>query len=119
MKAKLLLLCTALIAPVSLSYAQNVGDYTAPRTEWGQPDLQGVWNFNSETPMQRPERFGTREFLTQEEILEARANRTEQRAAADAAEAELVTDPQAPPVGESTGGYNNFWFESAAIGENP
>ena len=29
-----------------------------------------------------------------------------------------MLDPQAPPVGESTGGYNNFWYETASIGEN-
>ena len=27
--------------------------YQAPRTEWGKPDLQGVWNFSSNVPMQR------------------------------------------------------------------
>lgn len=42
--------------------------YTMPRTQWGQPDLQGVWNFSSEVPMQRPEHFGEREFLTATEI---------------------------------------------------
>lgn len=98
--------------------AQQPSDYQAPRTEWGQPDLQGVWNFVSETPLQRPENYGTREFLTEEEILQARVRRAESRAAADAAEAELVVDPQAPPVGASTGGYNNFWYERAGIGEN-
>ena len=49
---------------IQVSYAQSVDDYAAPKTEWGQPDLQGVWNFNSETPLQRPEEFGDREFLT-------------------------------------------------------
>ena len=29
-------------------------DYEAPRTEWDQPDLQGVWNWSSNVPMQRP-----------------------------------------------------------------
>ena len=42
--------------------------YLAPRTEWGQPDLQGVWNFSSEVPMQRPPEYGERQFLTEEEI---------------------------------------------------
>ena len=42
-------------------------NYTVPRTQWDQPDLQGVWNFSSEVPMQRPEHFGDREFLTESE----------------------------------------------------
>jgi len=94
-------------------------DYEVPRTEWGQPDLQGVWNFNSSTPLERPSRYGTREFLTQEELETNRVRAAQRAAAADAAEAELVTNPEAPPAGAaSTGGYNNFWYETAAIGEN-
>jgi hypothetical protein len=118
MKTKLLILVSILLAPLGASLAQTTDDYVAPRTEWGQPDLQGVWNFNSSTPMQRPERFGTQEFLTPEEVEQDQAQQEERRTAADAAEAELVLDPQAPPVGESTGGYNNFWYETASIGEN-
>ena len=38
-----------------------------PRTAWGAPNLQGVWDFRSITPMQRPRRYGDREFLTREE----------------------------------------------------
>ena len=105
-------------ASIQVSYAQSVDDYAVPKTEWGQPDLQGVWNFNSETPLQRPEEFGDREFLTAEEIQQARIDREQSRAEADAKEAELNVNPEAPPVAESTGGYNSFWFEGAAIGEN-
>ena len=118
MKVNLLLFVATLIAPISLSFAQTADDYVVPRTEWGQPDLQGVWNFNSSTPMQRPERFGTQEFLTAEEVEEDRLRREERRETADAKEAELVLNPEAPPAGERTGGYNNFWYETASIGEN-
>ena len=38
----------------------------APRTAWGAPDLQGVWDFRSLTPMQRPEQYGADEVLTAE-----------------------------------------------------
>ncbi len=119
MKISLFLVGSTLITWVSLSFAQTVGNYVVPRTEWGQPDLQGVWNFNSNTPMQRPERFGTREFLTPEEAEQDRLSQKERRIAADAREAELVVNPVAPPAGaSSTGGYNNFWYETASIGEN-
>ncbi|MFT7471552.1 MAG: hypothetical protein ACI8XU_001448, partial [Kiritimatiellia bacterium] len=97
---------------------QATDDYVAPRTEWGQPDLQGVWNFNSSTPMQRPERFGAQEFLTPVEVEQDRIRQEERRIAADAAEAELVLNPQAPDAADDPGGYNNFWYESASIGEN-
>jgi len=118
-KIKLLLFVCTLFAPISLSFAQTADDYVAPRTEWGQPDLQGIWNFNSNTPMERPDRFGTQEFLTPEEAEQDRLRQEERRIAADAREAELVVNPVAPPAGaSSTGGYNNFWYETASIGEN-
>lgn len=43
-------------------------NWTLPRTPDGQPDLQGVWANNTVTPVERPEVFGNREFLTEEDI---------------------------------------------------
>ena len=40
--------------------------YVVPRTESGQPDLRGVWNYGSDTPFERPAQFKDREFLTPE-----------------------------------------------------
>ena len=75
MRTKLPLIVLVLIPWVNMSDAKADDDYQAPRTEWGLPDLQGVWNFNSSTPMQRPERFGTQEFLTPEEVKQDRYGR--------------------------------------------
>ncbi len=50
-------------------------DYEVPRTEWGLPDLEGVWNFSSNVPMQRPEEFGERQFLSDEEIAATQGQR--------------------------------------------
>ena len=97
--------------------AQSAGDYEVPRTEWGQPDLQGVWNFSSDVPMQRPREFGTQAFLTPEQLEERKARIEAQREAAEAAAARRVVDPDAPPAGTNPGGYNDFWVESAGIGE--
>ncbi len=121
MKIKLLtsfLLCAGASVIASTASSQATSDFETPRTQWGHPDLQGVWNWVSSTPMQRPQQYGDREFLTEEEIQEMRARQAAARAAADAAEAELNVDPDAPPVADSTGGYNNFWYETASIGEN-
>ena len=81
-------------------------DTRSQRTQWGQPDLQGVWNFSSNVPMQRPERFADREFMTVEEVEEMRA----QLAARDAASDQAVPQAEGGP-----GGYNDFWVESAGI----
>ena len=42
-------------------------------TPWGEPDLRGTWPLNHliSTPFQRPERFGERRFLTDEEFAAA------------------------------------------------
>jgi len=39
----------------------------APRTAWGEPDLQGIWTDPYQTPLQRPARFSTKETFTDEE----------------------------------------------------
>ena len=41
--------------------------YRTPRTETGHPDLQGVWNFSSGVPLQRPVDLADRKVLTKEE----------------------------------------------------
>ena len=41
------------VVVVSLS-AMPVFAQTVPRTAWGQPDLGGIWDFRTITPMQRP-----------------------------------------------------------------
>ncbi len=117
MKSRISLILSILTTSLAISSAQAADDYTAPRTEYGQPDLQGVWNFSSNTPMQRPERFGTQEFLSSEQVQEAIARQQATAAAADAAAAQRVVDPDAPPETDNPGGYNDFWIESAGIGD--
>jgi hypothetical protein len=43
--------------------------YVVPRTAWGDPDLEGMWPIDklNGTPVQRPESFGDRRYLTEEE----------------------------------------------------
>ena len=46
-----------------------------PRTPWGDPDLQGTWDYRTITPLERARELGTREFYTEAEkkALEDRA----------------------------------------------
>ena len=61
----------ALVAPVS---GQSSGTDTGNRhanvapTPWGDPDLQGTWDFRTITPLERPSEFMGREFLSKEEV---------------------------------------------------
>lgn len=40
------------------------------RTPWGDPDLQGIWNMATATPLERPAKFGEKSVLTDEEAAE-------------------------------------------------
>lgn len=96
----------ALVTLASPAALAQDSDFEVPRTAWGHPDLQGVWNFSSNVPMQRPERYGNRQFMTDEEVAELRARMEERDANSDQA---------APQTEGSPGGYNDFWVESAGI----
>lgn len=89
------------------SNAWSAEDYQAPKTEWDQPDLQGVWNFSSDIPMQRPSQYGEREYLTEEEIAAIQSRRTARDEGSDAA----------IPNGGVNEAYNDFWVETAGIGD--
>src|ERR1700730_6690376 len=39
----------------------------ALRTPWGEPDLQGIWTDEFDTPLQRATRYASKEFFTDEE----------------------------------------------------
>jgi len=41
---------------------------SSPRTPWGEPDLQGIWNDQFQAPLQRPAQYAGRELLTDEEV---------------------------------------------------
>ena len=81
------------------------GMYDAPLTSWGAPDMQGVWDFRTLTPMERPVDFGDKAVLTP---AEANALLTKL----------LPPDRKDEPTGVPTQdveGYNSFWLDP---GEN-
>jgi hypothetical protein len=79
---------------------QAADDYVAPRTEWGHPEIRGVWNFSSNTPMERSREYGDREFYTAEEVAERDRREAEEAAASDGQSSQ-----------GGVGGYNQFWVE--------
>jgi hypothetical protein len=70
---------------------------TVPRTMWGDPDLQGIWNNATSTPLERPTRFGAKAVLTDEEAEEI--------------EADVKSRRDAPPPAGDPGTYNAFWSD--------
>jgi hypothetical protein len=53
-------------APMAVSAGEN----GAPRTAWGEPDLQGIWTDPYQTPLQRPAQYASKEFFTDDERAE-------------------------------------------------
>jgi hypothetical protein len=80
--------------------------YESPRTPWGHPDLQGIWNNVTATPLQRPAEFKDRAFLTKEEAAEFAA-----RAAQREADGESRPTAQ-QTAGQRTGYASSIWFET-------
>jgi hypothetical protein len=50
--------------------ANDGGSWRVPRTVDGHPNIEGVWNFATLTPLERPVRFAGKAFMTHEEATE-------------------------------------------------
>jgi hypothetical protein len=104
----------ASMLPATLAGQSARGE--VPRTPWGHPDLQGLWNVGTMTPVERPASAKGRLTMTDEE-----ARALEQRQADFRAQLAQPSDGnrQAPPVGGdgttgpygNVGGYNYFWID--------
>jgi hypothetical protein len=86
--------------------AQNTRGYAPPRTADGHPDLQGLWDVSTITPVERPQ--GLAAVLTDEQARQQ--ERQESSRVANAARPSSP-DRNAPPVGANVGTYNNFWID--------
>ena len=82
------------------AFAQPAADEAAPRTAWGAPDLNGVWDFRTLTPFERPEALADQAVFTPEEAAQFEAERLA---------AFEVRDDQEPA--DVVGNYNQFWFD--------
>src|SRR4051812_40337083 len=56
---------TAIALSVSGISAQTAAPSAALKTAWGEPDLQGIWTDEANTPFQRPAKYANQEFFTE------------------------------------------------------
>jgi hypothetical protein len=77
------------------------GRWTAPRTAWGHPDIQGVWDSTTGTPLERPRDLADKEFLSDEEAADRERRRFAQ-----------FDSPDRGP-GNPTGDYGSVWREGS------
>src|ERR1700746_1229513 len=57
-------------APKPVAKSGPAKNWTPPRTPWGDPDLQGVWNDATSTPLERPGGVSGKSILGDEEAAE-------------------------------------------------
>ena len=88
---------------------------SAPRTLWGDPDLQGIWVGSTLTPLERPAEFEGREFLTYAEVarLEDSALLRNARLAQRPSERTTSGGSVAWRADGTPGFYNSFWLDGS------
>lgn len=109
---RLVTCCVAvLLATVSVIAQKEVakgehGAWKAPRTAWGDPDLQGIYNSNDNVgvPVERPAKYGTRTEITDEEFAER--ERESKRAARDD-----KSERRGKRNADDTGDGPEHWYE--------
>ena len=107
------LLTFLVVLPAALAAAGQgggAGDYTIPRTPWGDPDLEGIWNSKTTTPLERPDEYEGREFLTAEEVASLEGNA--RRASAEGSGATLLPERAERGTAIDVAGAYNSVFSS-------
>jgi len=68
--AVIVLLKAAPVGVAGVAPASGGSGGTASKTGWGDPDLQGIWTDEFQTPLQRPAAYANKELFTDEERAE-------------------------------------------------
>ena len=103
--------CAVLLAFAPAALAQSG---SALRTPDGHPDISGVWDFRTVTPLERPEQFADKEFLTEEEVAAYEQERVRANNA-DLNREDTTTDRAVVNGTRESAdlrlAYNDFWWD--------
>ena len=80
------------------NFGQSADMYKVPLTEYGHPDLQGLWTDQSRTPLERPAELGLKRTYSSQEIQNLEQSL---QAANERAQQPLAANRGAPPLGET------------------
>jgi hypothetical protein len=58
------------VAPVGVAGQTSAATGSATKTAWGDPDLQGIWTDEFQTPLQRQAKYAGKELFTEQERAE-------------------------------------------------
>jgi hypothetical protein len=64
-------IAAAVLSTAISGLATETSAQAALSTPWGEPDLEGIWTEEFDTPLQRPARYGNQEFLTEAQRQES------------------------------------------------
>jgi hypothetical protein len=120
--ASLNILALVLAPAVALAGQAAASSATKPsstsrvaRTPDGKPDLQGVWDFRTVTPMERPAEFANKPVLTEQEAADYERRMVENRNADANRERDKKTSRGTVNGSEITAdvalAYNDFWWD--------
>jgi hypothetical protein len=100
------------VASLVLTPVSAQSTYKAPRTVDGQPDLQGVWDYRTVTPLERPAEFAGKEFLSPQEAAAFEKKMVESNDADTNRATETRTTVNGTAETQDVAlAYNNFWWD--------
>ena len=81
-----------------------------PRTAWGAPDLQGLWNTNTQVSFERAREYGTRAMMTEAEHAKALADLQARNQRPGRDSREIAGKSGVGTEKDVARAYNEFWF---------
>src|SRR5687767_980315 len=81
-----------IVISVSIGATSTEAPAPGPKTAWGEPDLQGIWTDETDTPLQRSPRFGNQEFFSEAERADLDRQRSAMKGREERAERGTVAD---------------------------